>query len=53
MIMLHDGMTYRLAHGRVWITETTQVTLSEWLASDRDHSALVWRVGQIESGFAL
>ena len=52
MIMLHNGISYALLHGRVWITETTQVTYAEWLDAKRDCNALVWRHGDIKTGFA-
>lgn len=51
MIILHNGFTYLHLHGRIWLDRATQVTWPEWIAANKNPEALVWRYGQIESGF--
>lgn len=53
MITLHNGFAYMIRYGRIWITDTTQVTLSEWFNAKRDPHAILWRSGDIKTGFAV
>lgn len=50
MIMLRNGMSYLLMRGIVWLDDSTQVTLQEWIDAD-DPLCLVWRQGQRSSGW--
>lgn len=49
MILFRNGRTFLHMHGRVWADRTSQVTFKEWVSG----GDIVWRYGQIETGFAL
>lgn len=48
--MLKGGIAYLLIAGVVWVDDTTQVSLSEWLAAS-DPMALTWRAGDRATGW--
>ncbi|HWT39721.1 MAG TPA: hypothetical protein VN081_00350 [Dongiaceae bacterium] len=43
MLVLHNGMVFLHKGDKLFADETTFVPYADWIAADRDMSALVWQ----------